>query len=64
MDWKETVFCRRLPIYYVKTRKKGIIKTETKEIISRQAAKIFSTYEHILNKWWLLLMTNIILDLF
>jgi len=34
----------------VKTGKKGIIKTETKDIISRQAATIYATYEYILNK--------------
>jgi len=33
----------------VETGKKGIIKTETKEIISRQAATIYSTYEYISN---------------
>jgi len=34
----------------VETGKKGVIKTETKEIISRQAATIYSIYEYILNK--------------
>jgi len=34
----------------VETGKKGIIKTETKEIISRQAATIYATYKYILNK--------------
>jgi len=33
-----------------KNVKGGIIKIETKEIISRQAATIYSTYEYILNK--------------
>jgi len=35
----------------VETGKKGIIKkTETKDIISRQAATIYATDEYILNK--------------
>jgi len=35
----------------VEPGKKGIIKTETKEIISRQAATIYyATYKYILNK--------------